>query len=180
MATGMHVPRIADRKVPLTAMRLDMSGVRPSSPIRELPQAGTIADTGLFPRPQDILGDIPGSDESAQARPQSSGSIEPSGNPASQAERIGWNGQGRKLIRRRDPGFPQSLSASGQEVECEARIIVAPNGNVVHVEITKSSGYTEVDASVESALRDYLFSRGETRKEAVGTIRFRFRLEKRD
>lgn len=95
-------------------------------------------------------------------------------------ERIGWEGSARKLIRKRDPAFPTQLSAAGQEVECEARITVAASGVVTHVEITRSSGYIEIDASVEAALRDYLFSRASERKDTVGTIRFRFRLERQD
>jgi TonB family protein len=95
-------------------------------------------------------------------------------------ERIGWDGSARKVIRARDPAFPAQLSAAGQEVECEARITVAASGVVTRVEITRSSGYIEIDASVEAALRDYLFSRANERKDTVGTIRFRFRLERQD
>ena len=68
----------------------------------------------------------------------------------------------------------------GQEIEGEARITVAPSGAVIRVEITRSSGYIEIDASVEAALRDYLFSRVDGRENAIGTVRFRFRLEKQD
>jgi TonB family protein len=93
---------------------------------------------------------------------------------------IGWDGSARKLIHGRDPAFPAQLSAAGQEVECEARITVAASGAVIRVEITRSSGYIEIDASVEAALRDYLFSRVTERKDTVGTIRFRFRLERQD
>lgn len=95
-------------------------------------------------------------------------------------ERIGWDGSARKLVHWRDPAFPVQLSTSGQEVECEARITVAASGAVTRVEITRSSGYIEIDASVEAALRDYLFSRINERKDTVGTIRFRFRLERQD
>ena len=72
------------------------------------------------------------------------------------------------------------LSAMGQEIEGEARISVAPSGIVTRVEITRSSGYIEIDASVEAALRDYLFSRVDGRAETAGTVHFRFRLEKQD
>jgi hypothetical protein len=48
------------------------------------------------------------------------------------------------------------------------------------VEITRSSGYIEIDASVEAALRDYLFSRVDGRVETAGTVHFRFRLEKQN
>jgi TonB family protein len=62
----------------------------------------------------------------------------------------------------------------------EALITVCPAGNVTGVEITKSSGYTEIDASVEAALREFLFSQVDGRKDAVGTVGCRFRLEKQD
>jgi outer membrane biosynthesis protein TonB len=67
-------------------------------------------------------------------------------------------------------------------VDCEARITVTALGVVSHVEITRSSGYTEIDAGVEAALRGYLFSRdyGFGGKTAVGIVKFRFRLERYD
>jgi TonB family protein len=94
--------------------------------------------------------------------------------------KITWGKATRKLIRKRDPKFPPVLSALGQEVECEARFTVAPSGGVIRVEITRSSGYTEIDAGVEAALRDYLFSRADGSTETDGTVRFRYRLEKTD
>ena len=97
-----------------------------------------------------------------------------------QGARIGWEGSARRLIHGRNPAFPDQLSVAGQEVECEARITVAASGMVTRVEITRSSGYIEIDASVEAALRDYLFSRAIERKDPVGTIRFSFRLERQD
>ena len=93
---------------------------------------------------------------------------------------VGLEGIQRKLIRKRDPEFPAVLRAIGQEIEGEARISVAPSGMVTRVEITRSSGYIEIDASVEAALRDYLFSRVDGRIDTVGTVHFRFRLEKQD
>ena len=116
---------------------------------------------------------LPGDAQAGNAAPEVSAS-QPAG------ERIGWEGSARKVIRRRAPAFPAQLSAAGQEVECEARITVAASGVVSRVEITRSSGYIEIDASVEAALRDYLFSRINERKDTVGTIRFRFRLERQD
>ena len=95
-------------------------------------------------------------------------------------EEIGWDGSARRLVHWRDPAFPDTLSAAGQEVECEALITVSAAGAVTRVEITRSSGYIEIDAGVEAALRDYLFSRINERKDTVGKIRFRFRLERQD
>jgi hypothetical protein len=93
---------------------------------------------------------------------------------------IGWAGAPRTVIRRASPVFPSVLSAVGQEVEGEARITVNPSGSVTRVEITRTTGYIEIDASVALALRDYLFSRVDSRVDALGTVKFRFRLEKTD
>jgi TonB family protein len=122
-------------------------------------------DIGSMPQPsaQDVLGDLP-----SARQPDSHG-------------QMGWNeGTERRIIVRRDPQFPRTLAAAGVEVECSARITVSPAGAVTRVEITRSSGYTVIDAGVEAALREFLFSPAEGRNDAVGTITFRFRLEKRD
>ena len=95
---------------------------------------------------------------------------------------IGWQSEARSLIRRQALAFPKVLSAAGQEADCHARITVSALGTVTKVEIVKSSGYTEIDASVQSALSGYVFSRNydSEKKEAIGMVRFRFRLEKLD
>ena len=48
------------------------------------------------------------------------------------------------------------------------------------MEITRGSGYTEIDAAVETALRQWLFSRSEGKQNAIGTVYYRFPLERRD
>jgi outer membrane biosynthesis protein TonB len=120
--------------------------------------------------------------EPAVGSPGSQAGAEPGGSPGLFAggTEWGWQGLPRKLVRKRNPEFPALLSALGQEVEGEARISVAPSGIVTRVEITRSSGYIEIDASVEAALRDYLFSRVDGRVDSTGTVKFRFRLEKQD
>jgi outer membrane biosynthesis protein TonB len=142
----------------------------PSAPLDSFPSAGTQSappsDSLPAPAAEDVLADV------ASLRPETGGS--PSGTT------LGWEGMARKLIRKRSPEFPTVLSAIGQEIEGEARITVAPSGIVSRVEITRSSGYIEIDASVEAALRDYLFSRVDGRIDTVGTVHFRFRLEKQD
>jgi hypothetical protein len=96
--------------------------------------------------------------------------------------RIGWQNGARELVRRSFLPFPKVLSNSGQEVDCAARITVTPLGTVAKVEIIESSGYTEIDASVRSALWGYVFSRdyGVENGNAVAVVRFRFRLEMLD
>ena len=126
---------------------------------------------------------VPGQEDQATGWEQSWAADETGGTRAAfdgGGGQIGWDSAARKLLRRKDPKFPAVLSALGQEVECEARITVAPSGGVTRVEITRSSGYTEIDAGVEAALRDYLFSRADGAAATVGTVRFRFRLEKTD
>ncbi len=95
---------------------------------------------------------------------------------------IGWESGVRTLIKRQALDFPRVLSAAGQEADCHARITVSALGAVTKVEIVKSSGYTEIDASVQSALSGYVFTRNfdSEKKEAIGMVRFRFRLEKLD
>lgn len=135
------------------------------------------ATAAMFPSPRDVLADLPAESSAALAAPARDALV--AALPSAGAQ-IGWEGAARRLIRRRDPQFPRILSATGQEVECVARISVSPSGTVTRVDIVKSSGYTEIDASIEGALRDYLFSKVEGRQNAVGTVSFRFRLEKRD
>ncbi len=155
-------------------------------PFEGRPVEAPSADAVLFPSPRDVLADLPApaavpapSAETSAALAGPTRDTVVAALPSSGAQ-IGWEGTARKLIRRRDPQFPRILSATGQEVECVARISVSPSGTVTRVDIVKSSGYTEIDASVEGALRDYLFSKVEGRQNAVGTASFRFRLEKRD
>ncbi|MCX7038556.1 MAG: TonB family protein [Spirochaetes bacterium] len=155
-------------------------------PFDNRPVEAPSADAAVFPSPRDVLADLPAP---AAAPTPSSGTSAAlaaltrdaviAALPSSGAQ-IGWEGAARKLIRRRDPQFPRILSATGQEVECVARISVSPSGTVARVDIVKSSGYTEIDASIEGALRDYLFSKVEGKQNAIGTVSFRFRLEKRD
>ena len=145
-------------------------------PLERPASDSTMMATLPIPSAADVLADVP------PGKPASSADAVPTGNEPSigAAAQIGWEGSARKLIRRRDPMFPAILSSAGQEVECEAKITVTPSGSVTHVEITRSSGYIEIDASVEAALRDYLFSRVDGRKDAVGMVRFHFRLERQD
>ncbi len=141
--------------------------VSPGSRPRMRPVGAPGGEIGSLPRPsaEEVLADLPSS----------------SSTPAQSVEQFGWEqGRARKVLSRRDPQFPAVLGASGVEVECAARITVSPSGAVTHVEITRSSGYTEIDASVEAALREFLFSQVDGRNNAVGTVTFRFRLEKRD
>jgi outer membrane biosynthesis protein TonB len=151
--------------------------VRRSTPVEPAP-----APPRSLPMPsaRDVLPDAAAASQAAQpvSGDAAASSADAPGSPF--GTDVAWEGLARKLIRRRVPEFPTILSAIGQEVEMEARIWVAPSGIVTRVEITRGSGYIEVDASVEAALHDYVFSPVGGRTETVGTERFRFRLEKQD
>lgn len=146
----------------------------------------SVPTSAAAPSASDVLSDAASMSPASREAVGTSGSpaqgAEPGGSPGAFAggTEWGWQGLPRKLVRRRTPEFPALLSALGQEVEGEARITVAPSGIVTRVEITRSSGYIEIDASVEAALRDYLFSRVDGREDSKGTVKFRFRLEKQD
>jgi TonB family protein len=94
--------------------------------------------------------------------------------------KVEWTGTPRTLIREKKLAFPAVLSTTGQEAEVVARITVSPLGQVIDVEITRGSGYTEIDAAVELALRQCLYARIEGKQNQIGTVYYRFPLEKRD
>jgi protein TonB len=200
---GMQVP-VADRRV---VLELDddapVPSATPSTP------APSIAPTGLdlpasLPLPSSALldpvsealrissaratavpGGIPSSREVLAALPASPAPLSTAAARADTAAaepsvRIGWTGAARTVVRSVNPRFPAILSDTGQEAEVVARITVTPLGVVIDVEITRGSGYTEIDAAVETALRQWLFSRSEGKQNALGTVSYRFPLEKRD
>ncbi|MGA2478995.1 MAG: TonB family protein [Spirochaetia bacterium] len=155
--------------------------VRPR-PTYDAAQGAESADQPDFGSPAAAAFPMPAAaDVLSDAHPDRSGAAGSlAGNGLPEGTQFGWEGATRKLVRKRNPVVPAILSTAGQEVECQARITVSPSGGVTHVEIVSSSGYIEIDASVEAALRDYLFSRVDGRKDEVGTVRFHFRLERLD
>jgi TonB family protein len=94
--------------------------------------------------------------------------------------RVEWSGKPRSPIREGKLRFPSILSETGLMAEVVARITVSPLGAVIDVEITRSSGYTEIDAAVERALRQNLYPRIDGKQNETGTVYYRFPLEKRD
>jgi TonB family protein len=175
---GPSAARVTGAASPPAAVGDSTHSTVPQGPATGVvPYGGQVArNDSTLPSVQDVLSDL-----SATTQAGSSVIMPGEGKIApGKSGRIGGEGAPRKLIRRRDPQFPVILSAAGQEGAVEARITIAPSGLVTRVEITRSSGYTEVDASVEAALRDYLFSRVNGRLDAVESWRIRFRLEKMD
>jgi TonB family protein len=98
----------------------------------------------------------------------------------SQAAALEWRGRERKLLKTAGITFPDILLEEGLEVDVVAVITVAANGQVIQVDILRSSGYATVDTAVKQALRSYLFEPSEDSSEDVGQIQVRFRLERGD
>jgi TonB family protein len=130
---------------------------------------------GGTPSAQEVLAALP-----PPPAPLSTAAARADAAAAEPALRIGWTGPARTVVRSVNPRFPAILSERGQEAEVVARITVTPLGAVVDVEITRSSGYIEIDAAVETALRQWIFSRSEGKQNALGTVSYRFPLERRD
>ena len=173
---------------PAAAPSIAAAAIRmPSSiPLPEAPALDPVAEElrAASTRGTTVPGGVPGAREVLAAIPPAS--AEPAV-AAARAEAVGqpmaridWTGAARTVVRSPNPRFPAILSETGQEAEVVARITVTPLGAVIDVEITRGSGYTEIDAAVETALRQWIFSRSEGKQNAVGTVSYRFPLEKRD
>jgi hypothetical protein len=175
-AAALPTPALRAGKVPpISAHRVSTETLRGVVAL-ERPGAGAAAIPVPLPSVEDVLSDMPSASSETMTRAPAAAE------DASQAlgAQIVWRGSPRKVVRWRDPPLPAVLRRTGQEAECEAEITVAPSGAILHVEITKGSGYTDIDASVEAALRDNLFSRVSGRTDTIATVRYKFRPEKQD
>jgi periplasmic protein TonB len=153
----------------------------PAAPLDDRLVDLAAAQSSPFPSPRDVLQSLPAPAATASsaaftASPSDPALADVSAAPAT----IAWQGRSRGgAIRRTNPEFPRVMSRTGQEGECAARITVTPSGTVSRVEIVRSSGYPEIDATVASALRGWLFAKAEG-QSSVAIISYPFRLEIRD
>jgi TonB family protein len=98
----------------------------------------------------------------------------------SEAVALEWRGRERKLLKTAGIPFPDILLEEGLEVDVVAVFTVAASGQVIAVDIIRSSGYATVDTAVRRALYSYLFEPSGDSSEDVGQIQVRFRLERGD
>jgi TonB family protein len=98
----------------------------------------------------------------------------------SEAGALEWRGRERKLLKTAGITFPNILLEEGLEVDVVAVFTVAANGQVIEVDVVRSSGYASVDTAVQRALYSYLFEPSDDSSEDVGQIQYRFRLERGD
>jgi len=104
----------------------------------------------------------------------------PEENGFTRAGALEWRGRERKLLKTAGIPFPDILLEEGLEVDVAAVFSVAPSGQVIDVDIVRSSGYASVDRAVERAILSYLFEVSDDTSADVGEIRYRFRLERSD
>jgi TonB family protein len=104
----------------------------------------------------------------------------PEENGITRAGALEWKGRERKLLKTAGIPFPDILLEEGLEVDVAAVFSVAPSGQVIEVDIVRSSGYASVDRAVERALLSYLFEASDDTSTDVGEIQYRFRLERSD
>lgn len=97
-----------------------------------------------------------------------------------EAGALEWTGRERKVLKTAGISFPDILLEEGLEVDVVAVFTVAANGQVVKVDILRSSGYATVDTAVQRALYSYLFEPSADSSEDVGQVQYRFRLERSD
>jgi TonB family protein len=142
----------------------------PDSPAR-VPEATAAA---ALPSAEELLRGL-AADRAAPAAAGGTAGAAPAG--YLQTTALEWKAGERILLQQPRLDFPELLLEKGLEVDVEAAFVVAPNGQVVRVEITRSSGFASVDREVEQALRDALFA--ESSREDTGRIQFRFRLERK-
>lgn len=95
-----------------------------------------------------------------------------------EASPIRFRGLGTRRIEREVyPRYPEEMERKGIEGEGEVMVYVAPSGEVLNVEITKTSGWTAFDEAVRNALYNYRFSsiREDVVKKYPADFKFTFR-----
>ena len=177
---GLAVPEGGKLAVPVRSTGVSSAGVRVAVPAETIRRAGPDR-----PEPATIPSGLAVPAPSAAAR----GIVEAGPTPAAslpeQAGKGGyapsaaleWIGRERSLLRGPEIGFPEVLLEKGLEVDVEASFTVSAGGQVIRVEITRSSGFASVDREVEQALRNALFE--VAAGEDPGRIHIRFRLERK-
>jgi TonB family protein len=151
----------------------------------QLPQPISPAAAPILPAPQ-LAEELQVAPEAsppvpvpAEAPPAGDGELAEDGG-YTEAGALEWRGRERKLLKTAMIPFPDILLDEGLEVDVVAAFTVAANGQVVEVDIVRSSGYATVDTAVQRALYSYLFEPSADSSEDVGQVQYRFRLERGD
>ncbi len=87
---------------------------------------------------------------------------------------ISWGGKPRRLLYRKDPVLPEEAKKRGVNYSGVFKILVDSKGRVIRVRTVKSTGYPDVDASIQQALYQWQFESGTT--SVWGTVRVKINL----
>ncbi len=167
----LSVPGAGAAAAPLQESR-DIGGDRLRYTVTEKPVLPNRSISVAPPRPEELLArEI---ETSAPASPL------PEENGITRTGALEWKGRERKLLKTAGIPFPDILLEEGLEVDVAAVFSVAPSGQVIEVDIVRSSGYASVDRAVERAVLSYLFEASDDTGTDVGEIHYRFRLERSD
>jgi TonB family protein len=166
----LSVPGTGAAAVPFQELR-DIGGDRLRYTVEEKPVLPKRSISVAPPRPEELL-----AREIETHAPPSP----PAENGNTRAGALEWKGRERKLLKTAGIPFPDILLEEGLEVDVAAVFSVAPSGQVIEVDILRSSGYASVDRAVERALLSYLFEASDETSTDVGKIQYRFRLERSD
>ncbi len=90
-------------------------------------------------------------------------------------EGISWGGEPRRLLYRKNPVLPIEAKKRRVNYSGVFKILVDPQGKVVRVRTVKSTGYPDVDASIQQALYQWRFERGTT--SVWGTVKVEINLK---
>lgn len=167
----LSVPGTGAAAVPLQEVR-DMGSDRLRYTAEEKPVLPKRSISVAPPRPEELL--------AREIETPVPPSLLPEEDGISRAGALEWKGRERRLLKTAGIPFPDILLEEGLEVDVAAVFSVAPSGQVIEVDIVRSSGYASVDRAVERALLSYLFEASDDTNTDVGQIRYRFRLERSD
>ena len=172
-ASSAPVPVVAATELPMPlASRVPAPPVLdPVVDVQRVAPVGRETPEVAVPTAREILDALPPSSVAT------SPSVVASASDAAAAEpivRVEWSGKPRPWVRAPQLKYPAILSSTGLEADGVARLTVSPLGAVIDVEITRSSGYTEIDAAVERALRQALVARIEGKQNQTFMVYFSF------
>jgi TonB family protein len=91
---------------------------------------------------------------------------------------ITWEepGQARNWISRPEPDIPSWVSEQGVQLKVIVSFVVTPEGSLMNVTIERSSGYTDVDNAIKTAVRRWRFQATSSTKSPKATVTYNIQL----
>jgi outer membrane biosynthesis protein TonB len=169
-ASSPPAPAIARSDLPLPAS-LPLPTAPSLDPVDDEVRAASariVAVTSGVPTTAEVLDTLPPVTTSTSAAVRADAAA------AEPTLRVEWSGKPRPWIRKPELRYPSILSSTGLEADGAARVTVSPLGAVIDVEITRSTGYTEIDHDVAMALGSSFVARIEGKLNQTFMVYFSF------